>query len=224
LSLVLNHADAALGDAMGFVLAGGRSSRMGVDKALVEFNGHPLVAHALRILREAGLPAGIAGARSALDRFAPVVEDREADRGPLAGICAALAATSARFAVFISVDSPLLPPSVLTWLLNSARSSGAAVTLATLRGVARTFPAVVDRLTLPFLEEKLAAGDGGCFFAFEAACASLGRTLDVLSLRDAFEHGKVAHPEELPLNLWFRNLNTPEDLEQARDRQTGDFA
>jgi len=48
LSLELDHADAAAPEAMGFVLAGGRSSRMGEDKALVEFDSQPLVAHALQ--------------------------------------------------------------------------------------------------------------------------------------------------------------------------------
>ncbi len=44
-------ADAAC-DASGFVLAGGQSSRMGRDKALLTFAGQPLIAHALAILRE----------------------------------------------------------------------------------------------------------------------------------------------------------------------------
>jgi molybdopterin-guanine dinucleotide biosynthesis protein A len=200
---------------MGFVLAGGRSSRMGVDKALVEFDGQPLVVHALRILAEAGLPVSIAGARSALDRFAPVVEDREAGLGPLAGICAALASSPARFAVFVPVDLPFLPPSLLRYLLDRSQSHGAAISIASVRGFAQTFPAVVDREVLPFLVAELKAGRGGCYSAFAAAAARLERELAVLPVEPAFEDGLVIHPRSLSTDFWFKNLNTPEDLQQA---------
>ncbi len=53
----------------GFVLAGGRSSRMGRDKALAMFGGRPLIEIALEMLREAGLNAAIAGGRSGFERF-----------------------------------------------------------------------------------------------------------------------------------------------------------
>ena len=85
-------------DAAGFVLAGGQSSRMGSDKALVEFGGRPLIAHAVGILRTAGLSVSIAGARAeiraSLESYAPVIPDAEAGRGPLGGICAALKSTT----------------------------------------------------------------------------------------------------------------------------------
>lgn len=92
----------------GFVLAGGQSSRMGRDKALELFGGRSLIEIALETLRQAGVDAAIAGARSELSGFAPVVEDREPDQGPLAGICAALSATSAERVAFVS--GPAAPP------------------------------------------------------------------------------------------------------------------
>ena len=83
------EADAVLPDAAGFVLARGRSSRMGEDEALIRRGGQPLVGHAPGILQRAGLVALIAGARSALAAMAPVAEDSKPGLGRWGGICAA---------------------------------------------------------------------------------------------------------------------------------------
>jgi molybdopterin-guanine dinucleotide biosynthesis protein A len=198
---------------VGFVLAGGRSSRMAADKALQLFAGEPLVAHALTILRQAGLPAFIAGARSPLAPFAPVVEDWQPGMGPLGGICAALAATSASRAVFLPVDLPLLPASLLIYLLHHARITGRAITLASVNGFAQTFPVVVGREALPVLRSELEAGRMGCFSAFQAA--GLGQPLSLIPLESLVQTGHIAHPGGLPAVHWFLNVNTPEDLRHA---------
>ena len=207
--------DAVGPDAAGFVLAGGRSSRMGQDKALVPFAGQPLVAHALLVLRDAGLEASLAGARSSLVVFAPVVEDCECGRGPLGGICAALASTTARRAVFLPVDLPLLPVSLVDYLLHHAQITGRAVTLPSVNGFAQTFPVVVDRATLPVFEAELAAGRGGCFSAFQAAAASLGQPVTVVAVELLVQSGQAAHPDGLPAASWFVNINTAADLRRA---------
>ena len=104
-----------LQEASGFVLAGGKSSRMGRDKALLELAGAPLIMRALAILRNAGLRRAIAGAHSDLSVFGSLVQDNAfaSGRGPLSGICAALAVTQARYAVFLPIDMPFLPSSLL---------------------------------------------------------------------------------------------------------------
>ena len=86
----------------GFVLAGGKSSRMGQEKALIEVAGRPLLEHSLQILREAGIKPRIAGSKVDLSEFASVVADGpgHSGLGPLAGICCALSACTTRFGVF----------------------------------------------------------------------------------------------------------------------------
>jgi len=203
-------------DVAAFVLAGGQSSRMGHDKALLPFAGGTLVAHALSILREAGLPAMIAGARSpVLAEFAPVVADAAPGHGPLAGICAALALTAASRAIFLPVDLPLLPPSLLVFLLRRACITGQAVTVATLNGFAQTFPAVIQRPVLPILKAELDAGRNGCFSAFRATAVSLGQPLGVVPVEILAQSGHVAHQLALPPFRWFLNVNTPADFAQA---------
>ena len=201
---------------VGFVLAGGRSSRMGEDKALVRFGGQPLVLLALGVLREAGLTASLAGGADSLASFAPVVEESKPGLGPLGGICAALASMSARWAVFLPIDLPLLPASLVTFLLDHARITDRAVTLCSINGFAQTFPVVVDRAALAALETELTAGRAGCFSAFRAAAASLDQPVTVLAVESLVQTGQIAHPDGLPAARWFLNVNAPEDLSRAK--------
>ena len=204
-------------DAAGFVLAGGQSSRMGKDKALVEFAGRPLVVRAVGILEQAGLVTSIAGTRSQLGQFAPVVDDLgpNAGQGPLSGICSALAACSAQYAVFLPVDLPLMTASLIVYLLFHARVSGALVTIPVVNGFAQTFPAVVDRASLPVLQARLDAGDRGCFSAFQAVAAKSGRPLSVVPVEMLAQSGQVSHSLGLPASLWFLNVNSEKDLARA---------
>jgi molybdenum cofactor guanylyltransferase len=199
--------------AEGFVLAGGRSSRMGTDKAVVHFDGQPLVARALGLLRVVGLAASIAGARSTLEDFAPVVEDE--GLGPLSGICAALSFATAHFIAFLPVDLPLLPASLLTYMIAHAQTTAAAATVASINGYAQTFPAILNRSTLPALETALRKGNRGCFDAFETASKQMARPFSTLSVELLVQAGQVAHPDRLPASFWFLNLNRPADLVRA---------
>jgi molybdopterin-guanine dinucleotide biosynthesis protein A len=206
---VLNPGTAA------FVLAGGKSSRMGRDKALLSFAGQPLAVRALSLLREAGLTASLVGAKSSLAPFAPVVEDREPGLGPLGGICAALASTPARLAVFLPVDLPLLPASLITFLVYRAQVTTRAVTLPAISDFTQTFPVVLDRAVLPALAAELAAGRRGCFAAFQAAASSLGQPVSAVAVELLAQCGQLTHPDGIPPLRWFLNLNSPDDLERA---------
>ncbi len=202
-------------DASAFILAGGRSIRMGRDKALLPFAGKPLIAHVLDLLAEAGLPAAIVGSRPDLRAYAPVLDDTQTGLGPLSGICTALASTTARFAVFLAVDQPLFPASLLTYLLHHARTTASPATVASVNGSAQTFPAVLDRGILPLLQKELAAGRSGCLAAFQSAAAALVQPLSVVPVEYLAQSGHVAHPEGLPAARWLLNLNTPADLDRA---------
>lgn len=190
---------------------------MGADKALVQLSGKPLVVRAVSVLLEAGLTASIAGARSPLAAFAPVVEDSQPGLGPLGGICAALASTSADLAAFLPVDLPLLPASLLVFLLHHARTTDAAVTLCSVNGFAQSFPVVLRRETLPLLQTELEAGRCGCYSAFQAAASNLGQPVSALPVELLTQSGHITHPDGLPAAWWFLNVNAPKDLRRAED-------
>ena len=195
-----------------YVLAGGQSRRMGHDKALISLAGQPLIAHALTILREAGLSPKIAGARSNLSTYAPVIPDPDPDLGPLSGICAALESSPARYAIFLPIDMPLRPACLIAYLIHHAQITSSFVTLPSICGAANTFPAVLDRSVLPAFKSELANGRRGCMSAFHAAARALGQPISVIPVEVLAQSGHAAHPRGLPAALWFLNLNTPADL------------
>jgi len=199
----------------GFVLAGGRSSRMGRDKALVELHGHTLAALAVAKLKAVGLSTVIAGARSAVGHLAPVVADEAPDEGPLRGVCTALRSTRAALTVFLPVDLPLIPSSLLSYLVSDARVTGAAITLVSVNGFTQTFPAVIRTALLPFLLEELVAGRRGCFAAFQAASKRVDQELRVAPAELLVQAGQVQDQRALPAYQWFLNLNSFEDVERA---------
>jgi molybdopterin-guanine dinucleotide biosynthesis protein A len=209
----------AVPDAAGFVLAGGQSSRMGSDKALVEFGGRALIAHAIGILKAAGLPVSIAGARpevrANLEAYGPVIPDAEAGLGPLGGICAALQSTAAPYSVFLPVDVPLIPPSLIVFLVRHAMITGTLVTLASVNNAPQTFPAVISRRALPLLEEELRNGRRGCLAGFQKVAAEVGQKVSTLPAEVLVQAGQIAHPDALPVVRWFLNVNTGADLRMA---------
>jgi molybdopterin-guanine dinucleotide biosynthesis protein A len=211
---------ATASDVAAFVLAGGHSSRMGRDKALLPLAGQPLIAHAIATLRDAGLSPIIAGAQSDLSSFAPVIPDLKPDLGPLSGICAAIASTSAQFSVFIPVDLPLLPSSLVAYLVHHAQITSSAITIPSICGVANTFPAVLDRAVLDALKSELAAGRRGCLAAFHAAARTLGQSISIVPVEYLVQSGHVSDPRALPAAFWFLNVNSPDDL----DRVTGQIS
>jgi molybdenum cofactor guanylyltransferase len=109
-------------DVAGVILAGGRSRRMGSNKALLPFGGRPLIAHALEILRPLFAEVLIV-ANEPLPYAAlgvPVLADRVPDKGPLGGICTALASSRHPRAFCLACDMPLASPAIIARLCRLA--------------------------------------------------------------------------------------------------------
>lgn len=95
---------------LGAVIAGGRASRFGSDKAMALWQGRPLIDHAIAALRPFADEIIVCG--RAHDGVASVADRPAPDMGPLGGICAALhhARTHGHDAVLtVGCDTPLLP-------------------------------------------------------------------------------------------------------------------
>ncbi len=106
---------------LGVVLAGGRSSRMGEDKALLQWQGQSLLARAKATLLAAGCQDLLISGHYPGE---PCLSD--AGGGPLAGIAAVQQQWPAHALLLLPVDMPLVTPALLRLLLSSDSTTGAA--------------------------------------------------------------------------------------------------
>jgi len=103
------------------ILAGGKSSRMGRDKARLEIGGQPLLARQIQLVRGVGAGEIFISGRAGRDYSefgCPVLYDRFADAGPLAGIERALAEISRLRLLVVAVDMPDLTSAILRRLVE----------------------------------------------------------------------------------------------------------
>jgi molybdopterin-guanine dinucleotide biosynthesis protein A len=117
------------------IVCGGHSSRYGRDKALVEFEGRTLLARSIETARAvAGQVLLAVGSEPRYEDFGiPIVLDAVPDRGPLAGMVAALERAEREFFVTLAVDLPFVTPFVVEGLFS--RLSGDLVIPRTRRGL-----------------------------------------------------------------------------------------
>jgi molybdenum cofactor guanylyltransferase len=203
--------------AEGFVLAGGRSTRMGQDKALLRLAGRALLEIALDKLRILPLAAAprIVAVRSDLSSHAAVIADLQPGCGPLSGIEAALAASARPLNVFLPVDLPLLPAHFLLWMLQRAEISGAMMTVPRMNGWPQPLCAVYHRDLLGHITASLRAGDYKVMPVVTAAARahSASRPIDIFDVElVSSANSELLALSPLPPHRWFHNCNTPEDM------------
>ncbi len=174
-----------------WVLAGGRSSRMGSDKALLEFDGLPLVMRAVRAVSEVCETVSVVGDPA---RYAalglPVVADEFVDAGPLAGIEAALRTTVAEWNLVVACDMPAIEAAILASLFTAASEGDCALPRYP-DGKTEPLCAVYSRRCHPHIRAALEAGVRKVTAALEG--------LAIRYVPVTREHA-------------FTNLNTPEDV------------
>ena len=101
-----------------FVLAGGQSTRMGTDKAFLDFEGKPLISRALALAKTMSSDVRILGSPEKFRAYGMVVEDEFPNHGPLGGIYAALRCSNADLNLILAVDMPFVESRFLQYLLD----------------------------------------------------------------------------------------------------------
>ena len=199
---------AFLQDLAAFILAGGKSTRMGRDKAFVALEGRTLLARALEVTRSVTSNVRIVGDAAKFAAFAPVVEDVFRGCGPLGGIHAALRASAADLNLMLAVDVPFVSPQLLQFLIAQARESSAIVTVVRTRDGWQPLCGIYRRDFADVAEKVLRAGRYKIDALFETATT---RIIDEEVLAAAGFFADL-----------FRNLNTPKELAEASGMRAQD--
>ena len=181
------------------IMVGGRSTRMGRDKALVELEGKTLLQRALETWKNYGkavqLSVGTTERAALAPADVPAVADRYRDCGPLGGLHAGLLECRTELLLLAAVDCPFVTASLADGLL--AAIGGADACVYTVDGRPQPLFGLYRRTCLAPVSEMLAAG--------ERKMGELLRRVETVRL-------PAAHPAP------FRNLNTPEELAREQIR------
>jgi molybdopterin-guanine dinucleotide biosynthesis protein A len=188
----------------GILLAGGQSRRMGgVNKALLEVGGSRIIERVASALCNV-FPEVLLITNSPDDfQFLglPMFKDLVPGQGSLGGLYTGLSACKGDYGFLAACDMPFLSVDVIRHMLNLAE--GFDVVVPRISGWLEPLHAVYSRGCLPYIEELLQHED--------------------LKILNFFDKAKVREVPEKDLRLFdpelrfTMNLNTPEDLQRARD-------
>ena len=186
-------------------MAGGQSSRMGREKALLDVGGVPLIVRTARLVEAAVGSATVVGETAGIRALGlSTVPDDWPGVGPLGGIATALRVSRAPWSLVVACDLPYLTEAWLEYLVSRALGSDADAVIA---------------MNASGAEPLCAAYRDSAEWAIRSAL-SLGN----LKVRSMLENlrGEVIEPEEWKRfdsdGYLFKNMNSPEDYDQARER------
>ena len=186
------------------VMAGGKSRRMGRDKAWLELGGRPIIERVIDVLREVADEVVIVANDARYGALGlRVVPDRFPEGGALGGIATGVWAATHERVLVAACDMPFLRADVLRLLLSHAPEADAVV--PRVGGEFETLHALYSKACLPAMERALAAG-----------------RMRVISFYDDVRVRAVEEDELRTVDpelRSFTNVNTPEELAAVRDRQ-----
>lgn len=186
-----------MGLMIGVILAGGRSSRMRVDKATVDVAGRPMIAWVATALATACETVVVAGG-SGTDDLPLLPDALPAHRGPLAGVVTAMDNFPREMLAVVAVDQPWLRGDTVARLGDLAGGMAAAPVDG---GVRQTTCAVYPPALADLARQEL-AGDGSL-----QSLLDLASFIPVVHWHEWGEDGRS----------WF-SADTPDSLADGLDR------
>lgn len=183
--------------ATGFITAGGRSSRMGTDKAWLELGGRPMIEHVIAALQPVTARIAILANGPRYERLGfPVFADSKSGIGPLEAIRTALSHADTTRIVLVGCDLPFVTTELFKVLLGIAGENHLIVPVSA-QGKLEPLCAIYTTDALPAVTELIAQGHRKISLLFE-------RVPTTLVAFDELSHLAGA-------DRFFENVNSPED-------------
>ncbi|RMF10490.1 MAG: HAMP domain-containing protein [Candidatus Neomarinimicrobiota bacterium] len=181
----------------GAILAGGKSSRMGTDKAWMDFRGKPLIQRALSVLKDyVDDLMIIANQTTAYEELGyPVYPDTIPGCGPLGGIYTALQKSRREHCLVLACDLPFVTQKAFALLQE--RMSAADVVLFQSESGLEPLCAIYHQQCLPVIEQQLQQGDYKIHNFLQRVQTTI---IDLREVGDKLS------------SIQFTNLNSPEDI------------
>ena len=192
----------------GFILAGGASSRMGRDKALLELGGVPLIVRTARLVESVVGAATVVGDSAAFRALGlRTIADDWPGAGPLGGIATALRASSAPWSLVVACDLPYLTKPWLEYAVARALASQADAVIPMNATGTEPLCALYHRSAEPGIRGPLALGNR------KVKDAIGGLRVEIIEPAEWKAFDSEGH--------LFKNMNSPEDYEEAQARLDG---
>lgn len=183
---------------------------MGRDKARLEIGGVPLILRTARLVESVAGPPAIVGNPDAYRAFGlPTIADDWPGAGPLGGIATALRVATATWSLIVATDLPYLTTEWLEYLIARALASHADAVLPMNARGAEPLCAMYHQRAEPAIRRALDRGTRKV-------------TDGLLEVRIE----TIAPAEWKPFDsegLLFKNMNSPEDYEEAKTKLAKHF-
>jgi molybdopterin-guanine dinucleotide biosynthesis protein A len=185
----------------GIVLAGGENRRMGMDKAFLKLDGIPMIEHVLRSLKAVCRDIIIVtNSPQSYEAYeATVVTDAFDMRGPLTGIYSGLLKSTAEYNFVVACDMPFLNAGLMAYMAGLAE--GYDIVVPAVNGMFEPLHAVYRKGLVPVIE------------------AQLMRNRQRIQELYGKQRVRYVAEEEIdrfdPARKSFKNLNTPQEYEEA---------
>jgi molybdenum cofactor guanylyltransferase len=202
-----NQPDEPFADTAGVVLAGGRSSRYGSNKALAEVDGVPLIQRVVAVLKPIFQHVYIVTNSPGEYAFLglPMFQDLIRGLGPLGGIYTALRSMPESRGFFAACDMPRLSGRLIRHMVDQAWDADAVV--PRISGMFEALHAVYGRGCLPAIEALI-----------DSRCSQVIRFFDMVSVR-YLEEEEIRRYD--PALESFFNINTPADAKAGPPGKKG---